>query len=209
MEFTTFIEHIRDNLSKPLPGLVSHMKMIPEIRKKEFFPIPENAVKSSTLLLLFSITEEIYTVLIKRQPYNGVHSAQISFPGGKFDKKDVTLEKTAIREAEEEIGIDCNKINIIGHLSDLYIPPSNFIVRPFIGYFHGLTEFKPNKYEVSKLILVNIKDILTEKNIQVKKIKIQSGLEYETPYFSLAGETVWGATAMILKEFSDIAEKKS
>ena len=137
--------------------------------------------------------------LILRNTYNGVHSNQISFPGGKKDKSDSNLKHTAIRETVEELGIDETLIDLVGPLSKVYIPPSNFNVQPFVGIYNGTPFFNPDSKEVSLVIkpllkdLLNIKSIKSEVFVQNKKIIV--------PSYIIEGHVVWGATAMIINEF--------
>jgi len=199
LQFTGFL---KKRLLNELPGKSAHFKMVPSIRLSEFDSIPEDARKSSVLLLLFENDKEIATVLIERPEYNGVHSAQVSLPGGSFQETDKMLDQTALRETEEEIGVDRKKIRIIGSLTDLYIPPSNFRVKPFIGIGGNITGFQPDKHEVKSLHIININEFDGDKNIKTKKIRIQNGNEFDTCYYDINNLTIWGATAMILREFA-------
>jgi 8-oxo-dGTP pyrophosphatase MutT (NUDIX family) len=178
--------------------------MIPSVRLREFDPIPETARKSSVLLLLFERNHIIHTLLILRPAYNGVHSSQVSFPGGSYAEEDSNLEDTALRETEEETGLQRSKINIIGSLTELYIPPSNFLVKPYVAYTDDIGKLTPETKEVEKIYEVELEQLLGERNIRTKAIRIQSGAEFLTPYYDVCNLTVWGATAMILREFSDI-----
>jgi 8-oxo-dGTP pyrophosphatase MutT (NUDIX family) len=204
MELYQLVEYLRKRLNEPLPGKKSHLVMIPSVRLREFYPIPETARKSSVLLLLFEKNHIVHTLLMLRPAYNGVHSAQVSFPGGSFSAEDKSPEDTALRETEEETGLQRSKINIIGSLTELYIPPSNFLVKPFVGYTDDIGMLTPETKEVEKIYEVELEDLLGERNIRSKTIRIQSGAEFLTPYYDVSGLTVWGATAMILREFSDI-----
>jgi 8-oxo-dGTP pyrophosphatase MutT (NUDIX family) len=174
---------------------------------REFDPIPETARKSSVLLLLFEKQETVNTIITLRPAYKGVHSAQVSFPGGSFSEEDKNLEETALRETEEETGIRKASINIIGRLTELYIPPSNYNVTPFVGYTSEKFKLIPDPIEVDKIFQVPLTEFLGNKNIKTKKIRIQSGMEFETPYYDVCGLTVWGATAMIIREFSEICSE--
>ena len=204
IEFTDFLA-VR--LQKKLPGKEAHFKMVPSVRLDEFDPIPEKARLSSVLILLFEKNAKIHTILIQRPEYNGVHSAQISFPGGGYEKKDLSAQQTALREAQEEIGIDPDTIEVIGNLTELYIPPSNYRVIPYIAFCREIGELNPDRHEVKKILTVPIEDFAGTKNVKSKKIKIQNGSIYETCYYDIMGQTVWGATAMILSEFAELYEE--
>lgn len=198
------VELLKNKLNETLPGKNAHFKMISSLRLREFDPIPENARKSSVILLLFEKQQIIHTLLTLRPAYQGVHSSQVSFPGGSRSEEDKSLEDTALRETEEEIGLDRTKIKIIGSLTDLYIPPSNFLVKPFVGFTEDIGILTPDPKEVEKIFTIELKELLGDKNIKTKKIRIQIGTEFDTPYYDVCGQTVWGATAMILREFSEI-----
>jgi 8-oxo-dGTP pyrophosphatase MutT (NUDIX family) len=204
MELSRLVGYLQKKLIEPLPGKKAHFEMIPSTRLREFYPIPETARKSSVLLLLFEKQETIYTLLILRPAYNGVHSAQVSFPGGSYSDEDLTPENTALRELEEETGISRTQIKIIGSLSELYIPPSNFVVKPFVGFTNESFNLTPDSVEVEEIYQVELKELIGNKNIKTKTIRIQSGAEFITPFYDVCGLTVWGATAMMLREFSEI-----
>ncbi|HOY30949.1 MAG TPA: CoA pyrophosphatase [Bacteroidales bacterium] len=199
-----FTDFLKVRLSKELPGKQAHFRMIPSVRLSEFDPIPENARKSSVLLLLFEKNGHLFTILIQRPEYNGVHSAQISFPGGSFEERDISLENTALRETEEEIGIDRKRVSIIGSLTDLYIPPSNYRIKPFVAFGSSIEKFTPDQREVQEIHTVDINEFAGNKNIKSKKIRIRNGMEYDTFYYDINGLTIWGATAMILSEFAEL-----
>lgn len=202
-----FIEQLKNRLKTPLPGEDAQFIMAPLGRPKageiDFSKL--NPKKSAVLILLFPSTDRIDTVLIKRPVYEGVHSGQIAFPGGKFEKTDQTLDQTAIRETNEEIGVLADKIQLIGQLSDLYIPPSNFMVSPFIGYLHEKPNFIINSREVEKTITTDLL-MLSKRPILKKNITNSSGFTIKTPYIEIDGYTVWGATAMIISELNAITQ---
>lgn len=203
MDFKIFISAIEEQLKKPLPGRRAHLKMASLARIQGLMNLiqPENAVQSSVLILLYPLDMEIGLVLMRRPDYNGIHSGQISFPGGKYEDDDKSLIYTALREAKEEIGIDPVLVQILGQLTELYIPPSNFIVTPVVGYMPFRPKFKADPKEVAAVIEIRISDLLNKSNIQKKKMKLRHGFSLKVPSFFIDGNIIWGATAMILSEF--------
>lgn len=203
-----FIIQLKDRLQKPLPGEEKQFLMAPiarkrirEVNKEDFYP-----KKSAVLILLFPLNNVLKTVLIQRPEYDGVHSGQVAFPGGKFEEEDVELSNTALRETFEEIGIKQDEITILGKLTDLYITPSNFLVTPFVGYLNMIPAFKPNDFEVKKIIVIDLEQ-LGDMSIQgVKTIMQSNGSKIKTPYYDVEGLTVWGATAMIISELNAVVE---
>jgi 8-oxo-dGTP pyrophosphatase MutT (NUDIX family) len=202
------IEELKQKFLQPLPGISSHQKMSPGHRVEEFsgstdiLPLPR---KSAVLILLFPDNGKLKTVFIKRSEYEGVHSGQISFPGGKYEQSDKTFEDTALRETNEEIGVAQDNIEIIGQLSDFYIPPSNFLVKVFVGYSNHKPQYIPDKKEVQSVVEVNIEElydsrIITEKEFYSNFLK----LKINAPAYSINGVEIWGATAMIVSELLDV-----
>lgn len=204
--FTEFIGRLKYRLALPLPGANAHWMMAHPYRKQNFLyrNEPEDAKKGSVLILLYTHDNSISTVLIVRQDYDGVHSGQVAFPGGKFEEADIDLKTTALREASEEIGIIPSEIEIVGQLTKLYIPPSNFVVQPFIGMTNYQPSFHPDTEEVKEVIEVNIHQLLDNTIIGEKEILLGNKMRVRTPFFDIKGHTVWGATAMILNELKQI-----
>ena len=204
--FDKFIRKISEQLGKLLPGEDAQFLMAPLLRKKGVSSVEkENAKTASVLVLFYPHLQSVYVPFILRASYEGTHSSQISFPGGKFDAEDVDLRNTAIREAKEEIGVHPEKIKILGKLTPLYIPPSNFLVHPFVGYTNERPDFSIDKNEVESLIEVDIVDFLDESKIKMKPIIHRStGALMDTPYFDIHNQVIWGATAMMISELKII-----
>lgn len=206
------IKKIFNELKSELPGLSSHIKMTPYQRKsaKEAIDSNLNPRIAAVLILIYQKDESIFFVLIKRKDYDGHHGGQVSFPGGKKEKGE-TIKETALRETEEEIGIEKDSISILGTLSQVYIPPSNFLITPFIGYINHVPHFKIQEREVEYIIEVPIEQLLKESNVKIKKIPLTKyakvNIDMEAPYFELNKQIVWGATALVLSEFKDILNR--
>ncbi len=195
------IKKLKEELEKPLPGAESHYKMSIEGRRAGFFD--QEHSRGSVLILLFPEKGSLSLVLIKRAEYSGPHSNQVSFPGGKSDEGDTGPVQTALREASEETGVNTEKINILGKLTPLYIPVSNFTVTPIVGYTGNIPKFIPDPREVKYIITVPLSRLLRENTVCISRIELP-GLDIEAPGYSIDGEHIWGATAMIMTEFLDI-----
>ncbi len=145
--------------------------------------------------------------MIQRKPYNGVHSAQISFPGGKVEENDFDLEYTAKRETQEEIGVHTDKVKIVKKLTQIYIPPSNFVVQPFIGILDHTPEFVLEEMKLKKLLEVSLIDFINESSVVTKTVSTSYNKKIEVPAYFLNGHIVWGATAMMLSEVKDLIKE--
>jgi 8-oxo-dGTP pyrophosphatase MutT (NUDIX family) len=143
---------------------------------------------------------ETHLVLIVRNSYKGVHSSQIAFPGGKYEEGDVDFEQTALRETYEEIGVMSDKIHVLKAFTHLYIPPSNFMVYPFLGICMDEITFYPDSNEVADIIELPLTTFLSESIVVNAKIDTSYAESIEVPVFKIDEHIVWGATAMMLSE---------
>lgn len=205
-----FISKLEKALSGELPGKRSHAKMASRLRRDElrFTDDTSTAVRSSVLILIYPVDGVAHTVFILRQTYDGVHSGQVSFPGGRAEPGDRDLIETALREASEEVGIIPEKVHILGILTDMYIPPSNFLVLPVVGYSEEPPAFVPDPAEVAEIIQADL-GFLFDRSLRKETIMNVRGYEIEAPYFDVENKIIWGATAMILSELKDIIESIS
>ena len=206
MEFDYFLSLISKIEHKQLGGFSSHAKMIPKERKVlRKIELESAKPRKAAVLALFYPDEVNLTnfLLIVRASYDGTHSSQISFPGGKYELADIHLETTAIRETSEEVGVNAEDINIKRQLTDTYIPPSNFLVSPFIGYSNSKPSFETN-HEVEDLLEVKLADLLNENSVSTKKLSTSYMENIDVPCFNLNKKVVWGATAMMLSEIKDL-----
>ena len=198
-------------MARPLPGITSQLKMasMRRIIKDGKIVIPDDVRKGGVLILFYPADSKIYMVFIKRTEYPGVHSGQISFPGGGWELSDKDIVETALREAEEEIGINRNSVVPIAKLTDLFIPPSNFLVTPIVGYTNERPDFIPDPEEVDRILEVPLDKLLDETNILEKEITIFPELSLNVPCFYVDGNVIWGATAMMLHELIDVIRAES
>jgi len=200
------IEAIKHRLMVELPGRKSHIKMAPIANNELFRPFdPPDIFKESGVLvpLLNDEHDGLQVLLTLRSSDLKHHSGQISFPGGRREKGE-SLKETALRETNEEIGIAHQSIEILGGLSTLYVPPSNTVIHPFVGYIKELNKLEINPDEVDEVIYVSISDLLDIKNYRKDPWDF-SGRIVDVPYWNINHNVpLWGATAMILHEFIDI-----
>ncbi len=204
----TLIKTLEKRLQLPLPGVEAQAKMA-HIFRTEDIVVPNHSKKAAVLILLYRKNEEFHTILMKRTSRfpNDKHKGQISFPGGQYEKTDIDFSFTAIRETEEEIGINASKINLLGQLTQLYIPVSNFLVYPFVGYMDGMPNFNPDAKEVDEVIEARLSDFFNQGNRKEKEMEFSSGFRIKNvPYFDIKGHVVWGATSMIMSEFLHLFE---
>lgn len=209
MEFNHLIQLLERVLKSPLPGRSAQMMMSPvPIDMRRFEPVlPSNHRKSGVLILFYPDKMGSYFPLIKRPEYVGFHSGQVAFPGGKMEISDENIVQTALREAEEEVGVDRRLVQVLGKLSDLYIPTSNFLVSPIVGFLEKSPDFIPEAKEVSRVIQTEL-PLLFKPEVKKRKIlKLGPDLNLNTPYFEIDGEVVWGATAMILSELIQVLQE--
>jgi len=198
-----FQEKIKSTLQNKLPGSASHKKMLPPGRVLLATPEDQNHIKkSSVLLLLFIDDNELKVCLIKRPKHMKHHAGQIAFPGGRNEDGE-KYEETALRETWEEIGVKPESITILGTLSKFYLEVSRFEVHPIVGWIDHKPSFKLNEAEVEKTILFPIN--LFKSPFQIVRIKTVTG-DLDVPCVKYNDEIIWGATAMILSEFTDILE---
>lgn len=197
----TWIRNLKLELGKPLPGMDAWKLMAPSVRRSISRDRPLK--KAGILILLYPHEESWYTVLIKRSEYEGVHSGQVSFPGGILEKTDCSLEDTALREAMEETGIDIRQVSILGNLTPLHIPASNTEVFPVVGVVMNRPAFKADPEEVQYIIEIKVADLLEPGNKKTRTMLV-AGESIIVPYFDIGKDFIWGATAMILSEFLEI-----
>jgi 8-oxo-dGTP pyrophosphatase MutT (NUDIX family) len=204
----SFINILKSELLNPLPGSEVQWEMASSDRMLKNFPRTpgKDARVAAVLILLYPVNNVIHTVFMQRHNYDGVHGGQISFPGGKQEPADTDIIQTALREAEEETGADKSMISVIGKLTPLFIPVSNMIVTPVIGYCDKKPEFIHQPEEVVFLIEAELKRFLDPQLIRIKPFEIRGEL-INIRYFDYDGNVIWGATAMILNELLTIIRK--
>lgn len=205
--YSSFLTYLAEALREDLLGIEAHQKMLPPGRRLKTHESETSQVKpSGVLVLLFPEGGQIYLCLIKRPSTMTHHPGQISFPGGKVEKDDLSAEMAALREAHEEVGIDPSYVKIIGKLSELYVEVSKFLIHPFIAWCDKKPDFIVNKAEVDELILLPINELVTNETILETDMDTITG-RLRIRYYPFNSQIIWGATAMILSELIEILKK--
>lgn len=211
MNFDDFLKSISKIENIPLPAEASQFKMAPPFRQ-ELLKRQKNAIKHAKragVMALFYPDKNYKTtlVLILRKTYNGVHSAQVGFPGGKLEDEDKSIQNAAIRETFEEIGVPIKDIEVVKKLTQVYIPPSNFYVQPYIGVSQNTPKLIKQEDEVEAIIEVALNHFLDDNQVITKTVSTSYNVDVEVPAFKLNNHVVWGATAMMLSEIKDLLKQ--
>lgn len=196
-----FASSLKNEILKGLPGTDVQWQMSSRDRSLMNFPLfpGEDARVAAVMILLYPDNGSIHTVFMQRPEYEGIHGGQISFPGGKKEPEDESVIQTALRETWEETGANLSKISVLGTLTPLFIPVSNMLVTPVVGWLDQKPMFNHRIEEVSFLIEAGLKGFLDKSIVKSKPLEIRGQL-VTIKYFDYDGNTIWGATAMILQE---------
>jgi 8-oxo-dGTP pyrophosphatase MutT (NUDIX family) len=200
----TIIRQLREALSKPLPGLDAQLRMAPRPRTGwDPLKFPDDARAAAALLLVYPHDDTVHIALTVRGSEMRNHTGQVSFPGGRVDEGE-TIEQAALREANEEVGVDPGAIEILGRLTPLHIPVSRYILHPVVGSTAVRPAFQRAEWEVARIIEAPVPVLHDPKTIKREiRTRLANGqtIEVDVPFYDVDGEKVWGATAMILAEF--------
>jgi 8-oxo-dGTP pyrophosphatase MutT (NUDIX family) len=162
--------------------------------------LPSDCRQGGVLILLYPRAGRLTTVLTRRTETVRSHKGQISLPGGAREA-DEPLVQTALRETCEELGVPADGTDVIGHLSTLYTPPSNYCIHPFVAYRSSPPSFRPDPVEVAQVLEV---PLLTLLDPSTRKVEDWPDPRFDNlrqvPFYDIQGQVVWGATAMILSE---------
>lgn len=194
------VKYLEQRLQQELPGKLAHQEAAP-YRNIDYDSLDLKTVrKSGVLILLYEKQAEPHIVLIERPIYKGTHSGQIALPGGKVEESDKDIVHTALREANEEVGVLMDDVEVVGQLSDVYIPVSNFLVSPVIGFVNYAPNFIAQEREVADIIELQLQKLINTQYLATDNIKLSNGLKLQVPVFQFNQKTIWGATALMLNE---------
>lgn len=195
---------LRAAFRRPLPGLEAQLRMAPSPRIGwDPLKFPDGAADGAALLLIYPHDETLHVALTVRGSGLRNHTGQVSLPGGRVEAGE-TIDAAALREAQEEIGVDPRAVELLGRLTPLHIPVSGFLLHPVAGYTSMRPAFQRAEWEVARIIEAPVSVLsdpaVLKREIRTRVVKGQS-IDVEVPYFDIDGEKVWGATAMVLAEF--------
>jgi len=200
-----FFDRIKEVLTKDLPGKAYQNQMASPFRF-DYNADFDLRQEGSVLLLMYPSESTIQVVFIRKPFHNGIHGGQISLPGGRIESSDPSFTAAALRETEEEIGVAADAIKVLGSLTPIYVPASNFQVYPFVGYTEHKPNYHPSPHEVQQIIEVSLNKFVNQENRGIK-ILVRDDKPLKAPCFNVDNHQIWGATAMILSEFVEVVNR--
>ena len=201
-EFPKFVDQLRVALDGPRPSKEEIYRLAPTKRTPSYLENLDTSDyrQSAVIMLWYPVNGIAHTAFMLRNTYKGVHSGQISLPGGRREEEDHSLEYTALRELEEEFGVSSKALNVVGKLSEVIIPPSKFKVYPYVAVLEERPIFNPDPREVAQLIEAPLSWLLNDDHLIMSQQKVANGMSIQTPAFVLDQHQIWGATAIIIGE---------
>lgn len=206
MIYPPLIERLRAALARPLPGLPAQLGMSPQPRPgtdRILDPFLD-CRKAAVLVLFYPGSDGLCLVLTRRTDSLQAHSGQISLPGGTIDPGEDAVA-AAKREAWEELGISPARVEVLGQLSPLYIPPSGFCIYPVVAYTPAPPLFVPSSAEVAEVLEVSVEH-LAAPSTRCEEVRLIRGIDVRVPYYAVGEHKVWGATAMVLCELLSLLD---
>ncbi|MEL6191572.1 MAG: CoA pyrophosphatase [Bacteroidota bacterium] len=200
MNWDSIVQRLSTRLSEELPGKEAQREMASNLRDP-YFPIPKDYRESAVLALLYPHLEnKLHIVFMKRTQDGRAHGGQISFPGGRIEESDTDTVYTALREAEEELSVPSDKVKVLGTMTEMYIPVSNFMVYPVVGFLAERPDFIPQPDEVDEIIEIQLDTFFDDSIRQMYNVQVRPQLYLNAPSFKINGNVIWGATAMMMNE---------
>lgn len=203
-------DFLMERLKRPLPGFAAQRKMgprLPDGRLTHDRKPPPDCRYNGIMLLFFPSGDDHRLLLTVRSDRMPNHKGEISCPGGGILPHETPIE-AALRETQEETGVNPDGIDVIGMMSDLYIPVSGNILKPVVGFLPSSPETKPDPREVSRILTPGLSEILDGRNIREETWKLR-GYEIIVPFWDIDRIPLWGATAMVLSELREILLEKA
>lgn len=203
------LQYLEESLKESKPGLDAQLKMMPHPRpgNQLYSEVEDSCLKAGVLILIYPRKDRLHLVFTRRTERVDFHQAQISFPGGQ-QEEDESFTEAAVREAHEEVNISPGSIRILGELTPLYIPPSNYCVYPVVAFSDSRPDFQPSEHEVEEVIEVPVDHLLRPENAR-REMWHYKGMDMEVPFYVFQGHKIWGATAMILSELIELLKRFS
>jgi 8-oxo-dGTP pyrophosphatase MutT (NUDIX family) len=203
-EFLETMHSLEEKLSGPKPGLIAQLGMTPNPRPghQVYYEVEDTSLKAGVLVLFYPREGKLHLVFTRRTDNVDFHKGQISFPGGRLEAGEA-LEQAALREAQEELEVDPGSIRILGMLTPLYIPPSNYCIYPVVALAESRPDFQPSQIEVAEVIEIPLAHLLNPQNIRREMWNIRSA-DVEVPFYAFGEHKIWGATAMVLAELLEM-----
>ena len=198
------LHSLERKLLGPKPGLHAQLMMTPNPRPghQVYHEVEDTCLRAGVLVLFYKREDRFYLVLTRRTDKVEFHKGQISFPGGRLEA-DEGLEQAALREAQEELDIDPGSIRIMGMLTPLYIPPSNYCIYPVVAFSDNRPHFQPSHLEVAEVLEIPLDHLLDPHNVRKEMWSIRN-TEVEVPFYAFGDHKIWGATAMVLAELLEM-----
>ena len=207
--FEQFKEDLHQAFKQPLPGKPAHESLKPYLKISKILDAPQlfKPKIGAVMTLLYPVDNVPHILFIERPVYDGVHSGQIAFPGGKIEKTDPTYLDAALRETQEEVGIAREHITVMGPLTKVFVFASNFMVYPFVGILNEIPTVTLEQKEVAAIMEVPLYKFFEPEIIKEKPIRSALGFTMLAPYYDLNGKVLWGATAMMVSELCAIIKR--
>lgn len=208
MDESGLLNRVERGLWAPLPGIPAQLGMAPDPHPghQAYFEVEQTCLKAGVLVLLYQKRGRLHLLLTLRTDRVLHHRGQISFPGGEQHPGE-SVEATALRETEEELGLRLDAVRILGRLTPLYIAPSNYCIYPTVAFLPGALVFDPQPDEVAEVIEVPVRKLADPKTVR-RESRTVGGREVMVPFYAVANHKIWGATAMVLAEFLALLEAK-